>query len=268
VASESSLPLLVEADEIAETVFLDGPHPAISYLTRGEKRINVDRILPTLQRLTVGYLIHTDANTSPGSNDFYRWQDLPALALALDTSPLCAFYYLKKWQRKQKLDTLPAGKARQYLTYVTYLMNGGDDMSHARKLTDMYRRFYRAKRRNANSILRPLSIAARTVLETDPRLFDREGMVEAVYGELHSYVERGGKENLFYRPRGSDATRRKQAMREFADYFVNQVFYEALRGDKSALRGKQLNLLKSACEVIYREADAQEWAKRDSAQTE
>jgi len=268
VASESSLPLLVEADEIAETVFLDGPHPAISYLTRGEKRINVDRILPTLQRLTVGYLIHTDANTSPGSNDFYRWQDLPALALALDTSPLCAFYYLKKWQRKQKLDTLPAGKARQYLTYVTYLMNGGDDMSHARKLTDMYRRFYRAKRRNANSILRPLSIAARTVLETDPRLFDREGMVEAVYGELHSYVERGGKENLFYRPRGSDATSRKQAMREFADYFVNQVFYEALRGDKSALRGKQLNLLKSACEVIYREADAQEWAKRDSAQTE
>ena len=137
-------------------------------------------------------------------------------------------------------------------------------MSHARELTTLYRKFYRAKRRNANSILRPLSIAARTVLNADPRLFDRDGIVEAVYGELHSYVERGGKEKLFYYPKGSDAAGREQAMRKFAGYFVNQVFHEALRGDKSALRGKQLNLLKSACEVIYREADAREWAERNS----
>ncbi|TEU17163.1 MAG: type I-D CRISPR-associated protein Cas10d/Csc3 [Anaerolineales bacterium] len=267
VASESSLPLMVEADEITETVFLDGPHAAISYLTGGENRINVDRILPTLQRLIVGYLIHTDANTAPGSNDFYRWQDLPALARALDTSPLYAFHYLKKWQRKQKFDTIPSSKARQYLTYITHLMKGGDEMSHARTLTKLYRKFYRAKRRNTSSILRPLSIAARTVLETDPRLFDREGVIEAVYGEVYRYIERGRREGLFRYPRGSDATSREQAMREFTDYFVNQVFHEALRGDKSALRGKQLNLLKSACEVIYREADAREWAERDSTQS-
>jgi len=268
VASESSLPLMVEADEIAETVFLDGPHAAISYLTGGEKRINVDRVLPTLQRLIVGYLIHTDANTAPGSNDFYRWQDLPALARALDTSPLYAFHYLKKWQRKKKLNAIPSRKARQYLTYITYLMKGGDEMSHARTLTELYRKFYRAKRRNTSSILRPLSIAARAVLETDSRLFDREGVVEAVYGEVYSYIARGRREGLFRYPRGSNTASREQAMREFADYFVNQVFHEALRGDKSALRGKQLNLLKSACEVIYREADAREWAERDTKQNE
>jgi CRISPR-associated protein Csc3 len=264
VASESSLPLFLEADELHETVFLDGPHTAIRYLTDGQMRVNVDQVLPTLQRLAVGYLIHVDANTSPGGSNFYRWQDLAALARALDTSPLYAFHYLKKWQRKQKLDVIPASKARQYLTYVRHLTKGEDDMSHARTLTTLYRKFYRAKRRNANSILRPLSIAAKAVLEADPRLFDREGLVEAVYGELHSYVERGGKESLFYFPKGSGRPEREQAMREFADYFVNQVFYGALRGDRSALRGKQLNLLKSACEVIYREADSREWEARQA----
>lgn len=252
VASESPLPLMVEADEFNETVFLDGAHAAISYLTGGEKRVNVDRILPTLQRLAVGYLIHIDANTAPGSNNFYRWQDLPALARALDESPLYAFHYLKKWQRKQKLDSIPLSKARQYLDYVTYL-KGEDDMSHARHLTETYLKFYRSKRYNSNSILRPISIAASTILDADERLFDREGLVEAVYGELYSYIDRAGREKLAYYPKGSDWESREKAMREFADYFVNELFYETLRGDKSALRGRQLNLLKSACEVIYRD---------------
>lgn len=252
VASESPLPLMVEADEFAETVLLDGPHAAISYLTSGEKRINVDRVLPTLQRLAVGYLIHTDANTAPGSNDFYRWQDLPALARALDESPLFAFYYLKKWQRKQKLDSIPLGKARQYLDYFTYL-KGEDDMSHARHLTETYLKFYRSKRYNSNSILRPIAIAASTILDADDRLFDRDGLVEAVYGELYSYIARASREGLAFYPKGSDRQSREQAMREFADYFVNELFYGTLQGDKSALRGRQLNLLKSACEVIYRD---------------
>lgn len=257
VASESPLPLMVEADEFNETVFLDGPHAAISYLTGGAKRVNVDRVLPTLQRLTVGYLIHTDANTAPGSNNFYRWQDLPALARALDESPLYAFHYLKKWQRKQKLDSIPLSKARQYLDYFTYL-KGENDMSHARHLAETYLKFYRSKRYNSNSILRPISIAANTILDADERLFDRDGLVEAVYGELYRYIDRAGREGLAYYPKGSDRESREEAMKEFADYFVNDLFYETLQGDKSALRGKQLNLLKSACEVIYRDEVARQ----------
>lgn len=48
-------------------------------------------------------------------------------------------------------------------------------------------------------------------------------------------------------------------MRGFAEYFVGVIFFDKLRADKSALRGKQLNLLKNACEVIYVDATAQEW---------
>lgn len=270
IASESSIPPALEADEFPETVFLDAPHAAIRYLTGGQLRVNVDNVLPALQRLATAYLVHLDANTTPGGSDFYRWQDLPALARALEETPLYLFHYLKKWQRKQKLDTLPLNKVRQYLTYFEYLKNGGNAMSHARELTNQYWKFYRASPRSmsAHNILRPISIAARVVLDADPRLFDREGLVEAVYGELHGRIESVKERKLFYFPKGSTAPERDIAMREFADYFVNQIFYEALGGDKSALRGKQLNLLKNACEVLYREAYALERAARDATEVE
>jgi CRISPR type I-D-associated protein Csc3/Cas10d len=45
------------------------------------------------------------------------------------------------------------------------------------------------------------------------------------------------------------------AIDEFATYFVNDFFFGTLKGDLSALRGKQLNLLKSAVEVLYRDMD-------------
>jgi CRISPR-associated protein Csc3 len=57
-------------------------------------------------------------------------------------------------------------------------------------------------------------------------------------------------------------------MRQFAAYFVGDIFHDTLRGDKSALRGKQLNLLKNACEAIYRDAAAQEWRDRQEAEEE
>jgi hypothetical protein len=48
-----------------------------------------------------------------------------------------------------------------------------------------------------------------------------------------------------------------QAIDDFATYFVNDFFLQTLKGDLSALRGKQLNLLKSAVEVLYRDLDRQ-----------
>jgi CRISPR-associated protein Csc3 len=132
-------------------------------------------------------------------------------------------------------------------------------MSHARKLVDVYRQFYRARRLNSNSILRPLSVAARAVLSADRRLFDREGLTEAVRGELRAFMERvqtGSADGIF--PRGSARDSREAAMREFAEYFVGRIFYETFHEDVAALRGKQLNLLKNAVEVLYRDASARD----------
>ena len=265
VATESSVPLLTEADELDETVFMDAPHDFVKDFL-GRERIPLEGLLPRLQALTAAYLAHLDGNANFAKGD-YRWHAIPPLARNLASDPLWAFAYLKKWQRGQGLDAITTDKARLYLQLVDILdaLKGGHSMSHAKELTTLYMRFYRAERRNSNSILRPISIAAQAILKADARLFDREGLVEAVRGELRDFMDRVGTGRADGRyPRGSDPVSREEAMREFAEYFVGTIFYDTLRADKSALRGKQLNLLKNACEVIYVDAVAQEWRDRQA----
>lgn len=145
-------------------------------------------------------------------------------------------------------------------------------MSHARTLTELYRRFYRAKpRASSNSILRPITIASRSLLSADRRIFaDADSLVELVHGELQGFVDRVASRRADgYVPR-IEVNGKKvvddAAIRQFADYFVKELFIDALRGNASALRGRQLNLLKNACEVIYRELEAQYWAERGAVE--
>lgn len=269
VATESSMPLLTEADELDETVFMDAPHDFVKDIL-GRERIPLEQLLPELQALTAAYLVHLDGNANFAKGD-YRWHTLPPLARNLAGDPVWAFAYLKKWQRAQGLDAITVDKAHLYLQLVDILdtLKGGDSMSHAKELTTQYMRFYRAKRRNSNSILRPITVASHAILAADARLFDREGLVEAVRGELRDFMDRvgSGRADGRFAP-GSDWGSREEAMRQFAEYFVGTIFFDTLRADKSALRGKQLNLLKNACEVIYVDATAQEWRDRQATEEE
>lgn len=267
VASASSLPILNEASELAETVLLDGAHAAIGYIT-GEERLNLDQAWGKLQQLAATYLIHLDGNSGMGSKGYdYRWQDLPSLARSLAESPLYAFHYLKKWQRKGNLDSLPPAKAELYLRYYHYLNHGGKNaMTHAQTLTTLYRRFYRTRGGKSHAIIRPLSIVAEALLDADNRLFDsKAALVEAVHGRLYVRIRQLFRENLAFPPAGSKIEDQDAAIAEFARYFVEEVFFGAFRGDLAALRGKQLNLLKNACEVLYRAKEAEEWRARKAA---
>ncbi len=207
-----------------------------------------------------------DGNSRMGRAGFdYRWQDMPALARNLAASPLYAFYYLKKWQRKEKLDNLPAGKSHLYLNYVeNYLDERSQSMSHAKKLTALYRQFYRAKGFKTSSILYPLRIATETLLKTDKRLFnDPEALTEVVFGEVRRRVTKLQEDKLAHRPKGSTREEREAAMDQFSDYLVNTIYYDVFKEDVSAMQGKQLNLLGSACEALYRKEDALEWAAQN-----
>ncbi len=270
VATESPLPLLQEADELDEMIFLDAPHDYVAALI-GRERIPLESLLLRLQTLTVAYMIHIDGNASFGKGlPDYRWHAIPLLARRLTENPLWAAAYLKRWQRAQKLDTVPADRAHLYRQYITILEQahphqGGISMTHAQRLTELYRGFYRAKKPNSNSILRPITIASRAILDADPRLFaGREALGEAVLGELYTFMERVEKNKADGRlPKGISREEREAAMRAFANYFVGELYFDALNGDASALRGKQLNLLKNACEVIYRDEDARYWRERN-----
>lgn len=269
VASEASTPLLVEAEDLPETVFLDAPHAFVSRLTR-RTRLNLDQVLPALSALTVGYLIHLDANSGMGRAGWdYRWQELPVVARDLETSPLYVFHYLKQWQRGADRDGYGVDRARLYLDYVTYFDERGKSMSHAQELTKLYRGFYRAEGYKSNAILKPIQVAARVILEADPRLFDSQGLLEAVEGELNGLVSRVVSDRAEGRlPPGSTLPSRAEAVRAFSEYFVNEVFMGALAGDHSALRGRQLNLLKNACEAVYLKLDAEDREARRAATVE
>lgn len=116
VATESSIPLLHEADELDETLFLDAPHDFVAALI-GRERVTLDGLLLKLQALTVAYMIHMDGNANFSKGD-YRWHVIPLLARRLAESPLWATAYLKKWQRDQSLDTIPRERTHLYHQYI------------------------------------------------------------------------------------------------------------------------------------------------------
>jgi CRISPR-associated protein Csc3 len=147
-------------------------------------------------------------------------------------------------------------------------------MSHARTLVDLSLQFYRAKRFSSNSILRPLAVVSRALLTADRRLFDREGLIEVARGELQAFMDRVRNDQADGRlsPRLATespqeaAQRRDEYMRRFVEYFVGTIFYETLRGDVAALRGRQLNLLKNTYETLYRDAVAQDRKQGEDAE--
>ncbi len=284
IASESGIPLLLESGELRETVWFDGAHSAIrallgdrrvtarsrendatsEHILVNDGRLDVDEVLPALARLAAGYLIHLDAEYTPPEE---HWNRLPPIASALTESPLYVFHYLKKQEREDR--QIGAAQIRRYVAYAETIFNpqGDPQMSYARELVELYRGFYRAKNiGNANSILRPLSVIADALLIADPGMFaDSDALVEVAYGELYRFMDRVGKGLADGRfPKGVTVQEREEAMQLFCRKFVNDVFVGVFNKDVAALRGKQLNLLRSACEVIYRDDQNKEWHDRGS----
>jgi CRISPR-associated protein Csc3 len=143
-------------------------------------------------------------------------------------------------------------------------------MTHARRLTDLYRQFYRVHSFRSNAILRPLSVAAKAVLDADPHAYaEPQSLIELVQGELHKMLQRieSGQIDGYF-PKGSTRESRDEAIVSFSHYLVDEVYVKAYGEDRSAFRGRQLNLLKNACEVIYlaeQRREAQERKARGEA---
>ena len=64
-------------------------------------------------------------------------------------------------------------------------------MNHHRKLTELYRRFYRAKGFKSNAILKPIDFAADVILKADRSLFanDSSALTDAVAGSLNKLLD-------------------------------------------------------------------------------
>jgi CRISPR-associated protein Csc3 len=271
VVSESPIPVFNTGADFEETVFIDAPH-SFAELLVARLRLRLDEILPSLQCLVATYVIHLDANArqSKGGYDA-NWGRLSELARDLASSPLHVFHYLNIWLRKQdKLDAPPLNRIREYLSLYNYIESETEQerkaMNHARRLTELYRRFYRAKSwfAKANAVLKPIDIAAAAVLNADRTLFaqDEGALVDVVTAELNSLMQRVRRSEAEGRWVINNSEDERRAVREFAEYFVNDLFIGALKGNAARLAGQQLNLLRNTCDTLYRETDDRERSEK------
>ncbi|MBE9237109.1 type I-D CRISPR-associated protein Cas10d/Csc3 [Anabaena aphanizomenioides LEGE 00250] len=292
VASESPIPPFISGADFEQTVLLDGEHQAIRSLIRKDN-YRLDSILPRssekrefspLNALTAAYSIHLEVNRKKDGDP--DWGKLADLSRDLETSPLYVFHYLNKWQRKPKkdkdkqqknFDSVPIAKIRLYMDLYKYFEPGEEKVNQLRKLTELYRRFYRAQTKGkapkANAILKPIDEAADVILKIEKCLAsDPNALIDEVAGRLSKLMNNirrktaEGKPTLTlvdgkWKPALTPEEER-QAVLEFAKYFVEEVFEGCFKSDRARLAGRQLNLIRDTCEFLYRLADDEEYKAR------
>lgn len=316
VVSESPIPPYRDGSEFEETVFLDSaPHAFRALLQRDRFRLHHllegwqdDRGVPQpapLNALTAAYAIHLDVNIKRGKSGYdANWGKFSELASNLETSPLYVFHYLSKWSRGREADAPDIRKIRLYLgdfypcfdahvqinLHARYLsemiaMNqhsnsaSSSPINHPKNLTLLYRKFYRASKAynaKANAVLKPIDIAAETILKAESTVFQGETLVAAVAAEICKLMDRVHNSTAEGRWVISDREVERQEVLAFAEYFVREVFEGAFRGDRARLAGRQINLIRDTCEFLYRleqdrenqERKAESQAKTESAKAD
>lgn len=281
VSSESPVPPFISGVDFEKTAVLDGVHQAIRLLIKQDD-YRLDGILPRgenrkfspLNALTAAYHIHLEVNRKKDGNP--DWGKLSDLARDLQTSPLYVFHYLNKWLRKQdKIENVPLAKIRLYFDLYYYFDIQGESVNKLRQLTHLYRRFYRAKSQfaKANAILKPIDEAADVILKFEKTLAnDTESLIDVVAARLSKLMNNvrrktaEGKPTLTFvdgkwKPALTPEEER-QAVYDFASFFVKEIFEENFKGDRARLAGTQLNLIRDTCEFLYRLADDEERKNR------
>ena len=296
VVSESPIPPFNDGAEFEETVFLDSaPHAfrtlvkrdrfRLDYILEGWEEYGIQYPAP-LNVLTAAYAIHLDVNARQGKTGYdANWGKFTELAKDFETSPLHVFAYLNKWVRNQKIETARIEKIKLY-TYHFYpcfdpytkfdstqeklIVEERSTLNHPKNLTELYRRFYRANKRfnpKANAVLKPIDIAAETILKADSCMFDGEVLTSTVAAEIFKLMERVHSSTAEGRWIMSKREEERQAVLEFARYFVEDIFDGCFKSDRARLAGRQLNLIRDTCEFLYRLEDDKE-NSQNSANTD
>ena len=298
VVSESPIPPFTDGAEFEESVFLDSaPHTFRTLV--GQERFRLDFILEgwidesglkrpaPLNTLTAAYAIHMDVNAKQGKGGYdANWGRFSELAKDIETSPLYVFAYLARWSRGQKSDAPSPPKIRLYAHYFypcfdPYATYNFDEekwevttdsvINHPKKLTELYREFYRANKRynaKANAVLKPIDIAADTILKAESSMFRGDALVTVVAAEVFKLMDRVHASTAEGRWVVSDREKERQLVLNFARYFVMEVFEEAFKGDRARLAGRQINLIRDTCEFLYRlDQDRENQALRTEGET-
>jgi CRISPR-associated protein Csc3 len=244
VVSEMSLPLFASGREFHETVVFDAPHPYLDYVLE-EKRIRVNRILPTLLRLIYIYRVNIDTYAKKGKPE---WGHLSAIARELATDPLYLFSYLR---RQDRINAAYRSNIAFYLHIFACITEIPMSESKIAQCVDLYAIFYQGGYQS-HSILKPVDIAARAIINS-PLNIEPEDLHWQIQGEIKNWMDRVRSKSatgraLFW---GKDISEKEQpAIHAFVKYFYDEVFMEYCQGERGTLRSR-INRFKDGCEAYY-----------------
>lgn len=254
IASRSTLPPYDSGADFRETVLLDGIHAYWSHGMR-KTRFRLDELETAIPAALSMYTLTTQAYLD--AQKCSTWNSLNSVAQALNTSSLYVFHYadriLKHRKKKRsRLEDPMIDLAEDLLLYHKLLSDyykGDDLMQMISELVDKYACFYRAKGFAAYARLRPLNEAAKRVLESPPQT-SQEDLQLMLEGYLLSLVDGVlDKKVDGFIPKGA-AKDKIQLVSDFAKHFLDQVFYDYCRGERSLLR-QNINLIRHAAEAYY-----------------
>jgi CRISPR-associated protein Csc3 len=255
IASRATLPPYDSGADFKETVIIDGVH---NYWMHGMRRTSfrLDELKTAIPAAFSFYALTSQAYQD--ARKFPVWNALNTVSQSLDTSPLYVFHYADRIQEnrkqgKRKIKDPSIGVALDLLQYYQSLVAyyGEDDsMKMIEQLVTVYACFYRAKSSAAYARLRPLNVAAKVVLESRPETC-KEDLQLMIEGHLISLMDdiRDNKTDGLFAP-GSKADDRRKNIEEFSNYFLEKVFLEYCRGERSLLR-QNINLIRKASEAYY-----------------
>lgn len=288
VISASFLPLYGSGADFRGTAVMDAPHGFTRYVLP-QQELRVNELPKTLMRLLRLYELHLDVFAEPKD---MHWGMLNTLAKDVATDPLYVFSYYERKQRKPKDeqakprskakaapaessgDSIPPFTIRRYLAiYDTLKSKENDPMSFIRKVVDGYAAFYRAENlKAAYAVLRPLATAIDVVVDSDPKTSE-DDLLLLVAGALNDDQERvrGGQADGFD-PIATDKAKgtyperlalSRQAIEQFAQIFLAEVFTGYCNGDRGILR-ERANRIRSASRFYY----LSRYARRDQVTEE
>ncbi len=274
VVTESFLPLYNSSADFPETVILDAPHQSVRHLlptssahlrldqlygSSDSKRIEGEWIGGALAAFSRAIELHIDTERSGSDLKLERFS---RIARDLETDQLFVFSFLKEQIRRDKLDSIPGIKARHYndiyhqlITY--YHSTEGDIMQKTEtrheRLTDLYLKFYlpfneKRKWPNSHAILRPVDIAAKSIIKDTLNLTAEEiklEMVAAIKAWLEIVDKKGATGRVIAHGKEQD-----RLVWQFVETFYNEIFLGYAEGQRSLLNSR-LNRLKNACEEVF-----------------
>lgn len=259
IASRNPVPIYDSGADFKETVMLDGVH---NYWQHSIKKttFRLDELLTAIPAVFNVYALTSQAYRD--SQNFPMWNALNGVSQSLDTSILSIFNYVDRIQQNSTLEDMPlwlAEKLFQYygiLTEYYQMINpnygGAKQLKMIKEIVDGYACFYRAKGRAAYARLRPFNIAAKVILDSLPSTSE-EDLKLMIEGELMALVDGIRDKHIDgYLPDDIFKNREKaeQLISDFAESFIQKIFYEYCQKERSLLR-KNINLIRKGAEAYY-----------------